>query len=426
MSGAGIHQEIEAIWKNEAARVTAGLMRMVRNLDLAEDFAQEALVAALEKWPDSGIPPNPGAWLMATAKRRAIDHFRFAERSERKHEQLGRELIDLERITPDLVTAMDDPIGDDVLRLIFVACHPVLSAEARAALTLRVVGGLNTDEIARAFLVPEPTIAQRIVRAKKTLTQKNIPFVVPRGLDLSARLSSVLEVVYLIFNEGYAATSGEEWMRASLCDEALRLGRLLAELDSQESEVHGLVALMEIQASRSRARVNASGQPILLLEQDRGLWDRARIQRGLTALESARSLGTGRGSYVLQAEIAACHARALTAAETNWSQIVVLYTELAQVTPSPVIELNRAVAVGMAYGPEQALELLEPLRTEPLLRNYHLLPSVRGDFLERLSRHGEAAAEFERAAALTRNEREKAFLTERARVSAGSAAQRIL
>jgi RNA polymerase sigma-70 factor, ECF subfamily len=422
MSGADIHQKIEAVWKIEAARIIAGLMRMVRNLDLAEDLAQEALVIALEKWPDSGIPPNPGAWLMATAKRRAIDHFRFAERSERKHQELGRDLIDLERSTPDLVTAMDDPIGDDVLRLIFVACHPVLPSEARAALTLRVVGGLTTDEIARAFLVPEPTMAQRIVRAKKTLTEKSIPFVVPRGLDLAARLSSVLEVVYLIFNEGYAATSGEEWMRASLCDEALRLGGILAELDSQEAEVHGLVALMEIQASRSSARISATGEPILLLEQNRGLWDQSRIAKGFAALDRGRNLSGVRGPYLLQAEIAACHARAQTAAETDWRGIVALYTELAQVTPSPVIELNRAVAVGMAYGPEQALGLLETLRSEPVLRNYHLLPSVRGDLLARLSRHHEAAGEFERAATLTRNEREKAFLTERARASAYAAA----
>jgi RNA polymerase sigma factor (sigma-70 family) len=421
MSGADIHQKIEAVWKIEAARVTAGLMRLVRDFDLAEDLAQEALVVALQKWPESGMPPNPGAWLMATAKRRAIDHFRFAERSERKHQELGRELIDLERTTPDLVTAMDDPIGDDVLRLIFVACHPVLPADARAALTLRVVGGLTTDEIARAFLVPEATMAQRIVRAKKTLTQKSIPFVVPRGLDLAARLSSVLEVIYLIFNEGYAATSGEDWMRASMCDEALRLGNILAELDSQESEVHGLVALMEIQASRSKARVSASGEPILLLEQNRGLWDQARIGRGLAALERARRLTGVRGSYLLQAEIAACHARARTAAETDWGRIVGLYTELAQVTPSPVIELNRAVAVSMASGPEEALQILEPLLLEPVLKNYHLLPSVRGDLLARLSRHHEAAAEFERAATLTRNERERAFLTERARASVEAA-----
>jgi RNA polymerase sigma factor (sigma-70 family) len=426
MSGADIHPKIEAVWKSEAARVTAGLMRIVRNLDLAEDLAQEALLAALEKWPDSGIPPNPGAWLMTTAKRRAIDYFRFAERSDQKHQELGRELLDLERTPPDLVTAMDDPIGDDVLKLIFVACHPVLSAEARAALTLRVVGGLTTDEIARAFLVPEPTIAQRIVRAKKTLTQKSIPFVVPRGLDLAARLSSVLEVVYLIFNEGYAATSGEEWMRASLCDEALRLGGILTELDSREAEVHGLVALMEIQASRSRARVSSTGEPILLLEQERDLWDRTRIDRGLAALERARNLTGVRGPYLLQAEIAACHARALTAAETDWVRIVELYTELAQVAPSPVIELNRAVAVSRAYGPDQALGLLEPLRTEPVLRNYHLLPSVRGDLLARLSRHGEAAAEFQRAATLTRNERERTLLMERARVSGEAAARKDL
>ena len=421
MSGADIRLKIEAVWKAEAARVIAGLMCMVRNFDLAEDLAQEALVAALEKWPTSGIPPNPGAWLMATAKRRAIDHFRFAERSERKHQELGRERTELERTTPDLVTVVDDPIGDDVLRLIFVACHPILPAEARAALTLRVVGGLTTDEIARAFLVAEPTIAQRIVRAKKTLTQKSIPFVIPRGLDVAARLSSVLEVIYLIFNEGYAATSGEEWMRASLCDEALRLGRILAELDSQEAEVHGLVALVEIQASRLKARVSATGEPILLLEQDRSLWDQGQVNRGMGALERAASLTRIRGPYVLQAEIAACHARAKSASETDWNRIVALYSELAEVTPSPVIELNRAVAVGMAFGPEQALGLLEPLRSEPVLKNYHLLPSVRGDFLARLSRHVEAAAEFERAAALTRNEREKAFLMERARGSAEAA-----
>jgi RNA polymerase sigma factor (sigma-70 family) len=424
MSGADIHHQIETLWKNEAARIIAGLMRMVRNLDVAEDLAQEALVVALEKWPGSGIPPNPGAWLMATAKRRAIDHFRFAERSDRKHQELGRELLDLEQTPPDLVTAMDDTIGDDVLKLIFVACHPVLSPDARAALTLRVVGGLTTDEVARAFLVPEPTIAQRIVRAKKTLTQKNIPFVVPRGLDLAARLSSVLEVVYLIFNEGYAATSGGELMRASLCEEALRLGRILAELDSREPEVHGLLALMEIQSSRTAARVSAIGEPILMLEQNRGLWDRARIARGLAALERARVLASMRGPYQLQAEIAACHARALTAAETDWGRIVSLYTELGQVTPSPIIELNRAVAVSMDSGPEEALGLLEPLLSEPVMKSYHLLPSVRGDLLARLSRHREAASEFERAATLTRNEREKALLTERARASAEAIAGR--
>ena len=421
MQATETHRAIEAVWKNEAAKVIAGLTRIVRDLDLAEDLAQEALVVALEKWPASGIPPNPGAWLMATAKYRAIDHFRAAERTGRKFEELGRELTALEQTPPDMVTAMDDPIGDDVLRLIFVSCHPVISAEARAALTLRVVGGLTTDEIARAFLVPEPTIAQRIVRAKKTLGQKRIPFVVPRGLDLAARLSSVLEVIYLIFNEGYAATAGEELMRASLCEEALRVGRILAELDPREPEIHGLLALMEIQASRSRARINANGEVILLLEQNRALWDQAAVQRGLAALERANALSSIRGSYHLQAAIAACHARALRAEETDWRRIVTLYTELARVTPSPIIELNRAVAVSMDTGPEDALKLLEPLMADPVIKNYHLLPSVRGDLLARLSRHAEAAREFERAASQTRNEREKKLLLQRAQKSAASA-----
>jgi RNA polymerase sigma factor (sigma-70 family) len=418
MSSVDIHRTIEAVWKMEAARVIAGLTRIVRDVGLAEDLAQEALVIALEKWPSSGIPPNPGAWLASTARHRAIDHFRATERSGRKHDELSRDLVELERTPPDLITALDDPFGDDLLRLIFISCHPVLSTEARAALTLRVVGGLTTDEIARAFLVPEATIAQRIVRAKKTLTQKQIRFEVPRGLDLAARLSSVLEVIYLIFNEGYSATAGTELMRASLAEEALRLGRILAELSPREPEVHGLVALMEIQASRSRARVNAQGEPVLLLDQNRALWDQLLIRRGLAALERANTVATMPGSYHLQAAIAACHARAVTADVTDWAEIVSLYTRLAELTPSPVIDLNRAVAVSMLSGPQAALDLLDPLQTEPAMARYHLLPSVRGDFLSRLGRHSEARAEFERAASLTNNEREKAFLEERARGSA--------
>ena len=407
----------------EAAKVIGGLMRMVRDVSLAEDLAQEALVAALEKWPSTGIPPNPGAWLMATAKHRAIDHFRASERSGRKYEELSRELQELERTPPDLVTALDDHIGDDILRLIFTACHPVLSAEARAALTLRVVAGLTTDEIARAFLVPEPTIAQRIVRAKRTLAQKQIPFMVPRGLDLAARLSSVLEVVYLIFNEGYSATAGEDLTRTSLIEEALRLGRILAELDPGESEVHGLLALMEIQASRSRARVGPGGEPILLMEQNRALWDHAQIQRGLDALDRANALGQRRGPYRLQAEIAACHARAAAASETDWGRMVLLYNELAIVAPSPVVELNRAVAVSRYAGPQPALELLEPLRSDPLFRNYHLLPSVRGDLLAMLGDHAAARAEFERAASMTQNEQERKLLHDRARACADAERQ---
>jgi len=414
MSGTEIHRAIEAVWRIEAAKVIAGLTRMVRNLDLAEDLAHEALVVALEKWPGEGIPPKPGAWLMMTAKHRALDHFRKTELNSRKHEELARELSELELTAPDMVTPMDDLIGDDVLRLIFISCHPVLSMESRASLTLRVVGGLTTDEIARAFLTPEATIAQRIVRAKKTLGQKNIPFEVPRGLDLAARLSSVLEVVYLIFNEGYSATAGEELIRGSLCDEALRLGRILAELDPREPEVHGLVALMEIQASRARARVSADGEVVLLLEQNRALWDHLLIRRGLAALERANALTSTRGPYQLQAEIAACHARATTADATDWGRIVALYTELARVTPSPIVELNRAVAVSFDEGPEKALSLLAPLMADPVMKNYHLLPSVRGDLLERLSRNAEAAMEFERAATMTRNERERNFLLERA------------
>ncbi len=423
MPGHDIRSAIEAVWKNEAARVIGGLTRIVRDLDLAEDLAQEALLIALEKWQVSGVPPNPGAWLMTTAKYRAIDHFRAAERSGRKHEELSRELIELERTPPDMNSAMDDPIGDDVLRLIFISCHPVLSTESRAALTLRVVGGLTTDEIARAFVVSEPTIAQRIVRAKKTLMEKRIPFQVPRGLDLGARLSSVLEVIYLIFNEGYSATAGTELMRAGLCEGALRLGRILADLDPRVPEVHGLVALMEIQASRSCARVNEMGEPILLLEQNRDLWDSELIRRGLAALERADALTSTRGLYHLQAEIAACHARAATAAETDWGRIVSLYNELKRVAPSPIIELNRAVAVSMYSGPAQALELLNPLMLEPIMKNYHLFPSVRGDLLARLSRHAEACREFERASLLTRNTREKMLLLERARISAEAAKQ---
>jgi RNA polymerase sigma factor (sigma-70 family) len=422
MSAADTHRTIEAVWKMEAARVIAGLTRIVRDVGLAEDLAQEALVIALEKWPVSGIPPNPGAWLASTARHRAIDHFRATQRTGRKHEELSRELIELEQTPPDLVSAIDNPVGDDLLRLIFISCHPVLSTESRAALTLRVVGGLTTDEIARAFLVPEPTIAQRIVRAKKTLAQKQIPFQVPRGLDLAARLSSVLEVVYLIFNEGYSATAGHELIRATLCEEALRLGRILAELAPREPEVHGLVALMEIQASRSRARTNAQGEPILLLDQNRALWDRLLIGRGLAALARAEALISTPCPYLIQAEIAACHARALTAAETNWARIVSLYELLGRLTPSPVIELNRAVAVSMLHGPQAALDITDALLSDPLMQSYHLLPSVRGDLLARLNRHAEAAAEFERAASLTRNAREKNLLAARARKSSTSAA----
>jgi RNA polymerase sigma factor (sigma-70 family) len=423
MSAADSRRAIDAVWRMEAAKVIGGLTRIVRDVSLAEDLAQEALVVALEKWPESGIPPNPGAWLMTTAKHRALDHFRASERNDRRHEELSRDLQELERTPPDLVTALDDHIGDDVLRLIFTACHPVLSAEARAALTLRVVAGLTTDEIARAFLVAEPTIAQRIVRTKKTLVQKRIPFMVPRGLDLAARLSSVLEVIYLIFNEGYSATAGEDLTRTSLCDEALRLGRILAELEPREPEVHGLVALMEIQASRSRARVSATGEPVLLLDQNRALWDQSLIRRGLAALERANAFAQVRGPYRLQAEIAACHARAINAEETDWGRIVSLYSELAAIAPSPVVELNRAVAVSMHSGPQSALKLLEPLREDPLMKNYHLLPSVRGDLLSKLGRHEEAAAEFERASGMTQNAREQKLLMDRALASALAAEQ---
>lgn len=416
---------IDAVWRIESPRLIAGLTRIVRDVGVAEDLAQDALVAALEQWPESGVPDNPGAWLMAAAKHRAIDYFRRNTRVERKHEQLGREGVvqkigarevrDGEAQMDDIEAALDDDVGDDLLRLVFISCHPVLSTEARVALTLRLLGGLTTDEIARAFLVPEPTIAQRIVRAKRTLAEKRVPFEVPRGTELAVRLSSVLEVVYLIFNEGYSATAGGDWMRPALCEDALRLGRILAELAPQEPEVHGLVALMEIQASRSRARVKPSGEPVLLLDQNRAQWDQLLIRRGLAALDRAEKLGGARGPYTFQAAIAACHARARTADETDWARIVALYEALAKLSPSPVIELNRAVAVGMAFGPAAGLSLVDALSTEPSLKTYHLLQSVRGDLLFKLGRLEEARAEFERAASLTRNAREQELLLERAR-----------
>ena len=409
------HRTIDAVWRIESPRLIAGLTRIVRDIGLAEDLAQDALVAALEQWPESGVPDNPGAWLMATAKHRAIDHFRRNTRLDRKHEELGRELAAKEMVVPDLDSALDDDVGDDLLRLVFISCHPVLSTEAQVALTLRLLGGLTTDEIARAFLVPEPTIAQRIVRAKRTLAEKRVPFEVPRGAELAARLSPVLGVLYLIFNEGYSATAGDDWMRPALCEDALRLGRVLAGLAPQEPEVHGLVALMEIQASRSGARAGPSGEPILLLDQNRAHWDQLLIGRGLAALAHAEKLSAVRGPYTLQAEIAACHARARTPAETDWPRIVTLYDELAQVSPSPVVELNRAVAVAMAFGPAAGLELVDALTEERSLQNYHLLPSVRGDLLKKLSRFDEARAEFARAASLTQNARERELLLERVR-----------
>jgi RNA polymerase sigma factor (sigma-70 family) len=382
---------------------------MVRDVGVVEDLAQDALVAALDQWPESGIPQNPGAWLMATAKHRAIDRLRRNKLLERKHEELGREI----EAQPSPPTD-DDDIGDDLLRLIFTACHPVLSTEARVALTLRLLGGLTTEEIAHAFLAPEATIAQRIVRAKRTLAEKRVPFEVPRGAELTARLSSVLDVIYLIFNEGYTASAGDDWMRPALCEDALRLGRILAELAPTEPEVHGLVALMEIQASRSRARVGRSGEPILLLDQHRALWDQLLIHRGLAALQRAEKLGGARGRYALQAAIAGCHARARTAEATDWRRIAEIYAELARLTPSPIVELNRAVAVGMAFGPAAGLELVDTLTAEPLLQGYHLLPSVRGDLLAKLGRFDEARTEFERAASLTRNARERQLLLARA------------
>jgi RNA polymerase sigma factor (sigma-70 family) len=412
------HRTIEAVWRIESARLIAGLARVVRDVGLAEELAQDALVAALERWPVSGVPDNPGAWLMATAKHRAIDLLRRKSLLERKHEELGRELEARELTVPDFDAALDEDIDDDLLRLVFTACHPVLSKEARVALTLRVLGGLTTEEIARAFLTPEPTVAQRIVRAKRTLSEARVPFEVPRGAELAARLSTVLEVIYLVFNEGYSATAGSEWVRPALCEEALRLGRILAELTPKESEVHGLVALMEIQASRLRARVGPSGEPVLLLDQNRARWDQLLIRRGLAALDRAESLGGTLGPYALQAAIAACHARARTPEETDWERITALYDALSQLSASPVVELNRAVAVGMAFGPAAGLELVDALTSEPSLKTYHLLPSVRGDLLAKLGRFGEARAEFERAAALTRNARERELLLDRARACA--------
>jgi RNA polymerase sigma-70 factor (ECF subfamily) len=418
------HRAIDAVWRIESARIIAGLTRMVRDVGLAEELAQDALVAALEQWPQSGIPDNPGAWLTAAAKHRAIDHFRRNKLLERKHQELGRELeAQQELAVLDLDAVLDDDIGDDLLCLVFISCHPVLVREARVALTLRLLGGLTTDEIARAFLVPEPTVAQRIVRAKRTLSEARVPFEIPREAELSARLASVLEVIYLVFNEGYSATAGDDWMRPALCEEALRLGRILAELAANEPEVHGLVGLMEIQASRAAARIGSSGEPILLLDQNRALWDQLLIRRGLAALERAEKLGGSRGPYALQAAIAACHARAVTAEETDWPRIVTLYEELARLAPSPVVELNRAVALAMAFGPAAGLEIVDALNAEPSLKVYHLLPSVRGDLLKKLGRLDEARAEFERAASLTRNTRERELLQERARACANGSTQ---
>jgi RNA polymerase sigma factor (sigma-70 family) len=451
------HRAIEAVWRIESARIIAGLARMVRDVGLAEELAQDALVAALEQWPESGIPDNPGAWLMAAAKHRAIDLWRRNQRLELKHQELGRELESQQEMAVSaLHEALDDDIGDDLLRLVFISCHPVLTSEARAALTLRLLGGLTTDEIARAFLVSEPTIAQRIVRAKRTLSDAHVPFEIPRKAELASRLESVLEVIYLIFNEGYSATAGADWMRPALSEEALRLGRILAELAPQEPEVHGLVALMEIQASRARARVDPSGEPVLLLDQNRAQWDQLLIRRGLAALDRAERLATTqapsapaasldaapgasrpridapgnavrpglmRGPYTLQAALAACHARARTPEETDWQRIVTLYDALAELTPSPVVELNRAVALSMAFGPAVGLAVVDTLTYEPSLKNYHLLPSVRGDLLFKLGRSAEAQAEFTRAASLTRNAREQALLLDRARTCATPQAQ---
>ncbi|HEX2030490.1 MAG TPA: RNA polymerase sigma factor [Actinomycetota bacterium] len=408
------HRAIEAVWRIESARLIAALARMVRDVSLAEDLAQEALVAALQRWPESGVPDNPGAWLMAVAKRRAVDHFRHAAMAERKHEELAQAMEADRARKPGLEARIEEDVGDDLLRLMFIACHPVLSREARAALTLRLLAGLTIEEIARAFLVPEPTVAQRIVRAKRTLAEARVPFEIPPEDERKARLSSVLEVIYLIFNEGYSATAGTDWIRPELCEEALRLGRILAGLVPDEPEVHGLVALMEIQASRLRARVGPAGEPILLLDQDRSRWDRLLIGRGLAALERAEELGAGLGPYALQAAIAACHARARTAGDTDWERIVALYDALVEIVPSPVVELNRTVAVGAAFGPAAALELVDELAADRALAGYHLLPSVRADLLVKLGRPEEAAAEFERAASLTRNERERELLLSRA------------
>ncbi|CAB3827552.1 RNA polymerase sigma factor [Achromobacter animicus] len=424
MTQAATHRAIEAVWRIEAASVIAGVARLVRDVGLAEELAQDALVAALERWPQTGVPDNPGAWLMTTAKNRARDRLRLDALHTRKHEQIGHELEALQAdVEPDFVDALDaarqDDIGDDLLRLVFTACHPLLSTEARVALTLRLLGGLTTAEIARAFLASESTIAQRIVRAKRTLSAANVPFEVPSATDRAPRLASVLEVIYLIFNEGYSATSGDDWMRPGLCDEALRLGRILAELTPSEAEVHGLVALMELQASRLHARTDAEGRPVLLMEQDRRRWDPLLIRRGLAALDRADALGGARGPYALQAGLAACHARARTPGETDWMRIVALYDALAQAAPSPVVALNRAVAIGMAFGPQAGLDLADQLASEPSLANYHWLPSVRADLLARLGRKAEARAEFERAAGMTRNARERELLLARAREMSG-------
>jgi RNA polymerase sigma factor (sigma-70 family) len=408
------HRAIEAVWRIESAKLIAGLTRIVRDVGVAEDLAQDALMAALERWPQTGIPDKPAAWLMATAKHRAIDYFRRNKRIELKHAELGHQLEAGREDGLDVEAAIDDPFGDDLLRLMFMACHPVLSTEARVALTLRLLGGLTTGEIARAYLVPEPTIAQRIVRAKRTLADAKVPFEVPRGDELRTRLSSVLEVIYLVFNEGYSATGGDDWMRPQLCEEALRLGRILAELIQDEPEVHGLVALMEIQASRLRARTGPSGEPVLLLDQDRARWDHLLIRRGLAGLARAEAAGGSPGVYVLQASIAACHARARTAEETDWARIAELYANLIKLAPSPVVELNRAVAVGMAFGPEAGLEIVDSLQSDSTLKTYHLLPAVRGDLLVKLGRLDDARVEFEQAASLTRNARERALLLERA------------
>ncbi|MES2176379.1 MAG: RNA polymerase sigma factor [Gemmatimonadota bacterium] len=418
MTATNVHRAIDAVWRIESAKLIAGLARMTRDVGAAEDLAQDALVAALEKWPETGVPDNPGAWLMATAKHRAIDLMRRNALHDRKHDVIGYELeAQLERAVPDLDAALDDHVGDDLLRLVFTSCHPVLSTEARVALTLRLLGGLTTDEIARAFLVPEPTIAQRIVRAKRTLAEAGVPFEVPRGAEFEARLASVLQVLYLIFNEGYSATAGEDWLRPALCEDALRLGRILTGLVPDQAEVFGLVALMEIQASRSRARVRADGTPVLLLEQDRSRWDQLLIRRGFDALARAEGLGGSLGPYALQAAIAACHARARRADETDWKRIAALYDVLARVTPSPIVELNRAVSHGMAFGPAAGLRIADALTSERALKNYHLLPSVRGDLLQKLGRLAEARAEFERAASLTRNARERDLLLSRAKQS---------
>jgi RNA polymerase sigma factor (sigma-70 family) len=417
VSSTDTHRTIDAVWRIESPRLIAGLVRMVRDVGVAEDLAQDALVAALEQWPQSGIPDNPGAWLMATAKHRAIDRFRRNTRLERKLDEFGRDLALREMAVPDLVSALDDEVGDDLLRLVFISCHPVLSREAQVALTLRLLGGLSTVEIARAFLVPESTIAQRIVRAKRTLSEAGVAFEVPRGSELTERLSAVLEVIYLVFNEGYSATSGDDWLRPALCEDALRLGRILAECAPEQAEVHGLVALMEIQASRSRARLGPSGEPILLLDQNRAQWDQLLIRLGLAALDRVERLGTVPGPYAIQAAIAACHARALTPGDTDWPRIASLYAALAHLSPSPIVELNRAVAVGMAFGPQAGLALVDELASDPSLKNYHLLPSVRGDLLAKLDRWDEARAEFEAAAALTHNGRERTLLMERARAA---------